>query len=114
MTTLYGIKNCDTVKKARKWLDEQNIAYQFHDFRTDGLDNQQLQQFVTLSSWDLLLNKRSTTYRQLDDNIKANLSDDVATEQVLLQPTLLKRPLLHINDQLHVGFKAEKYQEIFA
>ncbi|OKY27772.1 MULTISPECIES: ArsC family reductase [Thalassotalea] len=114
MTTLYGIKNCDTVKKARKWLDEHNITYQFHDFRTDGLDNNQLQQFVAMSSWDLLLNKRSTTFRNLDEHIKTNLSDTVASEQVLLQPTLLKRPLLLIDDQLHLGFKAENYQEIFA
>ncbi|WP_286232582.1 ArsC family reductase [Thalassotalea sediminis] len=114
MTTLYGIKNCDTVKKARKWLDEQNITYQFHDLRIDGLDNNQLQLFVEKSSWDTLLNKRSTTFRNLADDIKANLSDSVASEQVLLQPTLLKRPLLLINDELHVGFKKEKYQEIFA
>ncbi|GHF93545.1 ArsC family reductase [Thalassotalea marina] len=113
MTTLYGIKNCDTIKKARKWLEENNISYQFHDYRQDGLSEELLTSFVERSNWDNLLNKRSTTYRNLPDDIKNNLSDEVAYTQVLEQPTLLKRPILVSKDTFAIGFKAAQYQEIF-
>jgi len=113
MTTLYGIKNCDTVKKARKWLDDQNIAYQFHDFKTQGLSNELLTSLVEKSDWQIMLNKRSTTFRNLPDNIKNNLTEQVIFDAVIEQPTLLKRPLLNIQEQLHVGFKAAQYHELF-
>ncbi|WP_206485504.1 ArsC family reductase [Thalassotalea sp. G2M2-11] len=113
MTILYGIKNCDTVKKARKWLDENNISYTFHDLRTDGLDAELLTSFVSKSDWQLMLNKRSTTYKNLPEEIKNNLSEQLIFDTVLEQPTLLKRPLLAINDMLHVGFKPAQYQELF-
>ncbi len=118
--TLYGIKNCDTVKKAQKWLTENSIDYDFFDFKKSTLTNELLSQFVELNDWSTLLNKRSTTYRNLSEEIKNNLTDDVAFEQVLAQPTLLKRPLLLIVEDgsatdltLHLGFKAENYQDIF-
>lgn len=116
--TLYGINNCDTVKKARKWLNNENISYEFYDFKKQPITTEIVQQFVNLSDWSQLLNKRSTTFRNLADEIKNNLSDEVAFEQVLLQPTLLKRPLLLIennqhNNQLHLGFKTDTYQTIF-
>lgn len=116
--TLYGINNCDTVKKALKWLITENISHEFYDFKKQSLTPELTQLFVSLSNWEQLLNKRSTTYKNLADNIKNNLSDDIAFEQVLLQPTLLKRPLLLIEntqqgDQLHLGFKAQVYQDIF-
>ena len=114
MTTLYGIKNCDTVKKARKWLDDNNIDYVFHDFRVDGLSNELLSDLAKKSDWHSLVNKRSTTFRNLPDDVKSNLTDEVAFSTVLEQPTLLKRPLLLINDDLHLGFKAPHYQEIFS
>lgn len=113
MTILYGIHNCDTVKKAKSWLEKNNISYQFHDLRKDGLDEALLNNIVTKSSWDLLINKRSTTFRNLSDEIKSNLSADIAKQIVLEQPTLLKRPLLEINTQLHLGFKPAQYEEIF-
>jgi len=113
MTTLYGIKNCDTVKKARKWLDDQNIAYQFHDFKTQGLSNELLTSLVEKCDWQIMLNKRSTTFRNLPDNIKNNLTEQVIFDAVIEQPTLLKRPLLNIQEQLHVGFKAAQYHELF-
>ncbi|MEW6991699.1 ArsC family reductase [Colwelliaceae bacterium 6441] len=113
MTILYGIKNCDTVKKTRKWLDEQNITYTFHDFKTDGLSEELLTAFVNESDWQVMLNKRSTTYRNLSDEVKNNLTDEVIYKEVLAQPTLLKRPLLKTDGQLHVGFKLPHYQEIF-
>ncbi|PCH96124.1 MAG: arsenate reductase [Gammaproteobacteria bacterium] len=116
--TLYGINNCDTVKKALKWLVVNNIEHQFYDFKKQPLTKELLAKFVQLSDWDTLLNKRSTTYRNLHDDIKNNLTDEVAFEQVLAQPTLLKRPLLLTQssanaEQLHLGFKVDIYQNIF-
>ena len=114
MITLYGIKNCDTVKKALKWLQSNDIAFDFHDFKQQPLTPELLSNFVALSDWSVLLNKRSTTFRNLSDDIKNNLTDEVMFAAVLAQPTLLKRPLLPLNDQLNLGFKAEQYQAIFA
>ena len=118
--TLYGINNCDTVKKARKWLVEHNINHEFYDFKKQPLTKALLSSFVQLNDWSTLVNKRSTTYKNLSDNIKNNLTDEVAFEQALAQPTLLKRPLLLIqsntdesNLQLHLGFKAGSYQKLF-
>ena len=113
MTILYGIKNCDSVKKAKKWLEQENIPYQFHDFRTDGLSAELLQEFISASDLTTLLNKRSTTFRNLSDEIKNNLSDEVMRENILAQPTLLKRPLLKHDQAFLVGFKDSQYQEIF-
>tara|TARA_R110002050_G_scaffold156128_5_gene284060 strand:+ start:1373 stop:1768 length:396 start_codon:yes stop_codon:yes gene_type:complete len=122
--TLYGINNCDTVKKSIKWLVANDISHEFYDFKKQPLTKELLTLFVQLSDWSALLNKRSTTFRNLSDDIKNNLTDEIAFEQVLAQPTLLKRPLLLIqtknqpnsNDdsqQLYLGFKADIYQNIF-
>ena len=113
MITLYGIKNCDTVRKATKWLEKNNIAHQLYDFKKQPLTAELLTQFVKQSDWSLLLNKRSTTFRNLPDEIKNNLTDEVMFAAVLEQPTLLKRPLLPLNDELNLGFKAEQYQSLF-
>ena len=118
MITLYGISNCDTVKKTQKWLQQHNIEYTFHDFKKQGLSEALLSSFVEKSDWSVLLNKRSTTFRQLPDDIKNNLTDEVIYTAVLAQPTLLKRPLLNRSNatdanKLHVGFKADQYQELF-
>jgi len=114
MITLYGIKNCDTVKKATKWLEINNIEHQLYDFKKQPLTTELLTLFVKQSDWSLLLNKRSTTFRNLPDEIKNNLTDEVMFAAVLEQPTLLKRPLLPLNDELNLGFKPEQYQSIFA
>lgn len=122
--TLYGINNCDTVKKSIKWLNTNAIAHEFYDFKKQPLTKELLSSFLQLSDWGSLLNKRSTTFRNLSDDIKNNLTDEIAFEQVLAQPTLLKRPLLLIqttngpnstntNQALHLGFKADIYQKIF-
>ncbi len=113
MTIIYGIKNCDTVKKAIKWLEQNNISYTFHDFRVDGLSQTQLEAFVEKSTWEQLINKRSTTYRNLSDEIKNALTGQVAIDTILETPTLIKRPVLLVNDKLHLGFKAANYEEIF-
>ncbi|WP_440875887.1 ArsC family reductase [Thalassotalea sp. PLHSN55] len=113
MTKIYGISNCDTVKKALKWLEQHNIAFEFHDFRKDGLDQALLLSFQKQSSWDALINKRSTTYRNLPQDVKDNLSGDTAVATILEQPTLIKRPVLVTSQTLHIGFKPAQYQELF-
>ncbi|MGZ8191829.1 MAG: ArsC family reductase [Methylococcaceae bacterium] len=114
MYTLYGIKNCDTVKKARLWLDQNNIAYRFHDYRTDGLTLQQLNNFAARADWNLLLNRSSTSWRQLDGDQQNNLTQDKAIQLMLNTPTLIKRPILESDDKLIIGFnaKAGGYTEI--
>jgi arsenate reductase len=111
MTTIYGIKNCDTVKKSLKWLEQNNIEFTFHDFKKDGLSPGLLTNFVEKSSWDVLLNKRSTTFRNLPKEVKENLTDEVMFKAVLEQPTLLKRPILINSATTCVGFKSDEYQE---
>jgi len=113
MTIVYGIKNCDTVKKTLKWLDSQKIHYTFYDFKTQGLSEALLKSYIEQSDWSVLLNKRSTTFRNLPSEIKDNLTDDVIFNAIIAQPTLLKRPVLIHNNTLNVGFKEQQYKEIF-
>lgn len=114
MTTLYGIKNCDTVKKARKWLDANGSDYTFHDFRVDGLSAEQVQSWADSLGWETLVNKRSTTWKQLDESTKAALNNDSVIEIILESPTLIKRPLLDIDGDISVGFKAAEFEQKFA
>jgi arsenate reductase len=110
MYTLYGIKNCDTVKKARQWLDKNGIVYRFHDFRVDGLTPVQLIDFTARKDWSLLLNRSSTSWRQLSAEQQGHLSLETAIALMLSTPTLIKRPVLDTGDQLIIGFKADHYQ----
>ena len=110
MNTLYGIKNCDTVKKARQWLDSNAIDYRFRDFRSDGLTQELIQYWIEKSGWKTLLNQRSTSWRQLSDEQKSDLSEDKAIQLMLEIPTLIKRPILDTGSRVIVGFKAEDYQ----
>ena len=114
MTTLYGIKNCDTVKKARRWLDDQGIEYRFHDFRVDGLETAQVETWVDTLGWEGLVNKRSTTWKQLDTSVRDKLDNASVVAVIMESPTLIKRPLLELSDQIQVGFKADQYQALFA
>ena len=113
MTTLYGIKNCDTIKKARLWLAQQHIEYQFVDYRIDGLSLTQLQEFAAACTWQQLLNTRGTTFRQLPDSDKNDLTEQKALTLMLAQPAMIKRPLLVHNGQYLLGFKPAEYQQIF-
>ncbi|KKC98937.1 ArsC family reductase [Photobacterium halotolerans] len=113
-TIAYGIKNCDTIKKMKKWLDEQGIEYRFHDYRVDGLDRNLLETFEAELGWEALLNKRGTTFRQLSDEQKNTLNRDSALTLMLEQPAMIKRPLLVHNQSYHLGFKPDQYQAIFA
>ena len=94
MLTLYGIKNCDTVKKARRWLDNQGVDYQFHDFRQDGLDKKLLDSWLKQLGWEAIVNKRSTTWRNLSDKEKDISSNAQAAKLLLANPTLIKRPVI--------------------
>ena len=111
--TLYGIKNCDTVKKARRWLDANGVDYAFHDFRIDGLDALQLRQWAAAVGWDTLLNRRGTTWRQLPETERAQVDEHKALALMLAQPTLIKRPVLVVDDAVHVGFTDSGYQALF-
>ena len=114
MITLYGIKNCDTVKKARQWLDDNDLEYHFHDFRSDGLSADSVEQWIAELGWETLLNKRSTSWKQLDPALRESMSEDSAKAAILAQPTLIKRPLLDTTEARHVGFKPDIYATIFA
>ena len=107
--TLYGIRNCDTVKKARTWLDQHGVAYTFHDYKTAGIDRVQLQQWCNEHGWEMLLNRAGTTFRQLDAALKADLDQEKAIALMLAQPAMIKRPVLSLGKQTLVGFKPETY-----
>lgn len=108
---MYGIKNCDTVKKARLWLEGRGLAYGFHDYRVDGLDPATLARWRDALGWEKLLNRGSTTFRGLPDSDKAGLDADKATALMLAQPTVIKRPVLDIDGRLTIGFKPETYEK---
>ncbi len=114
MTTLYGIPHCSTVKKARNWLESHQINYQFHDFRKQGLRKEKLQQWFTQCEWTRLLNKRSTSWKQLTDEQKQTLDKDMAFQLMLENPTLIKRPVLEYKTHTDVGFKELDWKHIFA
>jgi len=109
---LYGISNCDTVRKARKFLEANNVNFQFHDFRKDGFTLETFNQWLTLQPLDVLINKRSTSWKQLTDEQKQGLTSGTDLSPLLEMPTLIKRPILHIDKQLLVGFKESDYQAL--
>ncbi|ARN74975.1 ArsC family reductase [Oceanicoccus sagamiensis] len=113
MTTLYGIKNCDTVKKARQWLDDHNADYQFHDFRATPITQAQVEAWIGQLGWDTVVNKRSTSWKQLSEAQRNSMDQDTAIAAILDNPTLVKRPLLDIDGSFTVGFKASIYQDLF-
>ena len=108
---IYGIKNCDTIKKARKWLEAHHIAAEFHDFRTDGINPIQLRAWVTEVGWQTLVNKRSTTWRNLPTESKTAMDETLALFLMEEQPTLIKRPVLEISTGIIVGFSEKIYTE---
>ena len=113
-TTLYGISNCDTIKKARNWLRDHDIDYQFHDYRKQGLEGQLLQSMATQLGWEVMLNRRGTTWRALADEEKSSVDEASALRLMRASPALIKRPILAHNGDLHIAFSEQKYQEIFS
>lgn len=114
MITLYGIKNCDTVRKACRWLDAENIDYQFHDFKKQGIDAELATHWIKVLGLDTVINRRGTTYRKLDEETKAKLTDATAIAVIQQNPSVVKRPVLANGQQLFVGFSDDKYREIFS
>ncbi len=115
MNILYGIPNCDTIRKARKWLTAAGVEFQFHDFRKDGLDRKQLEDWVKQVGWEVLLNKRGTTWRQISTEQKASIDEASALALLLEHPAMIKRPVLESDalSQIEVGFSEPRYREIF-
>jgi arsenate reductase (glutaredoxin) len=106
---LYGIPNCDTMKKARSWLEAKDIAYEFHDYKKAGITRAKLAAWVKAAGWEVLLNRAGTTFRKLPEAAKANLDERRAIELMLEQPSMIKRPVLERGATLLVGFSPEKY-----
>jgi len=111
--TLYGIKNCDTVKKARKWLDENVISYQFHDLRADGLTSEMIEPWIKSVGWETVLNKRGTTWRKLAPDTQQQVTEKNVIELLLGHPAMIKRPVLDVDGNITIGFKADNYTMIF-
>lgn len=109
---LYGIKNCDTVKKTRNWLEQNGINYTFHDYRVDGLDLAMLEKFATTLSWEQMLNRRSTSWRQLSDAEKTDIDKNKAFKLMLTNPTLIKRPVLQTENKMLIGFSVPEYEAL--
>jgi arsenate reductase (glutaredoxin) len=109
MTTLYGIKNCDTMKKARAWLDEHGVQYDFHDYKIAGIDRAHLERWAGQVGWEVLINRSGTTFRKLPDADKKDIDGSKAITLMLAQPSLIKRPVLELGKQLLVGFKPDLY-----
>jgi arsenate reductase len=112
--SLYGIKNCDTMKKARNWLDGHGVAYTFHDYKVSGIDKAHLLRWSKAVGWETLLNRAGTTFRKLDDAAKQGLTETRAIALMLEQPSMIKRPVLDLDGTITVGFKPEIYAQQFA
>ena len=108
-TIIYGIKNCDTMKKARTWLESNGVAYEFHDYKNSGIDAARLAAWAKIVGWETLLNRAGTTFRKLPDKEKQNVDEAKAIKLMLGQPSMIKRPVLERGKTLLVGFSPEKY-----
>ena len=108
-TIIYGIKNCDTMKKARSWLDSHGVAYDFHDYKAAGVDKEKLKAWSAKVGWEMLLNRAGTTFKKLDEADKDRLTEQKALALMLAQPSMIKRPVLDLGGKLLVGFKPDVY-----
>jgi arsenate reductase len=111
--TIYGIKNCDTMKKARAWLEAHGVAYRFHDYKAEGIDRKRLEGWAKAVGWETLLNRAGTTFRKLPEERKEGLTEAKALALMLDQPSMIKRPVLDVDGRLFVGFKSETYAATF-
>ena len=109
-TKMYGISNCDTIKKARTWMEKNRHNYVFHDYKKSGITKEKLEMWVLQVGWEVLLNKRGTTFKKLPDMVKQNVGDDTAVMLMAENPSMIKRPVLEHGDELVVGFKAADYE----
>lgn len=111
-TILYGIKNCDTMKKARAWLDSNGVSYEFHDYKTAGVTRATVERWASAVGWETLLNRAGTTYRKLPEQRRSNLTRATAIELMLEQPSMIKRPVLERGRTLLVGFDPDTYSAL--
>jgi arsenate reductase len=112
--TIYGIKNCDTMKKARAWLEKHGVAYQFHDYKFAGIEKDKLEGWAKKAGWEVLLNRAGTTFKKLPDKDKEGISEAKAIKLMLTHPSMIKRPVLELpRGKLLVGFKPEEYEGAF-
>jgi arsenate reductase (glutaredoxin) len=111
--TLYGIKNCDTMKKARAWLDAKGVAYAFHDYKVAGIDRARLEGWAHDVGWETLLNRAGTTFRKLPDVEKAGIDERKALALMFEQPSMIKRPVVDLGGHIVVGFQPEQYETVF-
>lgn len=112
--TIYGIKNCDTMKKARTWLDQRGVDYAFHDYKLSGIDRAHLEAWIDRAGWEIVLNRAGTTFKKLDEADRQNIDREKAIELMLAQPSMIKRPVLEADGKLLIGFKPELYEDAFA
>jgi arsenate reductase len=108
---MYGITTCDTIKKARVWLEGNDVPYRFHDYRAEGIEAGRLNGWISKVGWEKLLNKGSTTFRELPETDKQSLDEKKAKALMLAKPTMIKRPVLEIGDRILVGFKPDVYEQ---
>jgi arsenate reductase len=113
MTTLYGIKNCDTIKRARAWLESHGVDYTFHDYKRDGVDPRRLDRWARSVGWETLVNRAGTTFRKLPPAETADLDERKALRLLAEHPSMIKRPVLELGEQVVVGFKPEIYARLF-
>jgi arsenate reductase len=113
MITLYGIKSCDTVSKARRWLDDHQVGYRFHDLRIDGLPPDLLDRWLLDPGWEQLINRRSTTWRKLPEAQRSNIGAGTARDIMLANPAIIKRPVVDTGSARHVGFSADRFTRLF-
>jgi Spx/MgsR family transcriptional regulator len=111
MTTIYGIKNCDTMKKAFAWLDKHGVEYDFHDYKKEGVAKGDVERWCKTAGWETVLNRAGTTFRKLPDAEKANLTEKKAVALMVVQPSMIKRPVLEAGKRLLVGFNPENYEK---
>ena len=114
MITIYGIKNCDTMKKARAWLDARKIDYRFHDYRSAGIEKAKLEYWMSQLGWETLLNRAGTTFRKLPDADRLDLTEKKAVTLMLAQPSMIKRPVLEKDGNITAGFRPEQYEKMLA
>ena len=111
--TIYGIKNCDTMKNARGWLDKRGVEYVFHDYKAEGISKSDLEKWAKAVGWEILLNRAGTTFRKLPDKDKENVTEKKAIALMLAQPSMIKRPVLDVSGKFTVGFRPEIYEKLF-
>lgn len=111
MIEIFGIKNCDTMKKAFRWLEKNNLEYCFHDYKKEGVDEATAKAWIDQLGWEYVINKRGTTWRKLDEEAKNTMDNHNAIQTMIAQPSIIKRPLVMVNESIYLGFNAEDYAQ---